>query len=347
MFTDSNSFYFSLTGDITNALQRQVKRVPMTAKNSMTGEEIELFPTWRDVDDRFFFNRTMVQEIIDLGDQRLDAWITPFIQGYVEIRECNLDLSAEDGLFPQQQQQPQDPAASNLPEFYTIALISRRSRYRAGTRYKRRGVDFDGHVANYVETEQITVYHNYVVSFLQVRGSIPLYWSQPGIRYRPPPRLDANPEEDKAAFAKHFKEEFDIYGPNVNCVSLVEKTGREKVVGDAYLENALAFDNPDLNFVYFDFHEYCRGMHFENVQILIQALEEEMIRAMRYCWLDRHGVVCTQQGVFRINCIDCLDRTNVVQTSIAKSVLETQLVKLGLIPPEHGLPNDVRSVFQG
>ena len=67
---------------------------------------------------------------------------------------------------------------------------------------------------------------------------------------------------------------------------------------------------------------------------------------MRYCWLDRHGVVCQQQGVFRINCIDCLDRTNVVQTAIAKSVLETQLLKLGLIPPEHGIPDELRQIFQ-
>ena len=35
-----------------------------------------------------------------------------------------------------------------------------------------------------------------------------------------------------------------------------------------------------------------------------------------------------------------------VQTAIAKSVLETQLLKLGLIPPEHGIPDDLRLVFQ-
>ena len=80
MFQDSNYFYFSLTGDITNALQRQMARVPVTTMNSTTGEPIELFPTWRDVDDRFFFNRSMVEDLIEIGDQRLDAWITPFIQ---------------------------------------------------------------------------------------------------------------------------------------------------------------------------------------------------------------------------------------------------------------------------
>ena len=49
-------------------------------RSSATGEQIELFPTWRDVDDRFFFNRAMVEELIEIGDQKLDAWITPFIQ---------------------------------------------------------------------------------------------------------------------------------------------------------------------------------------------------------------------------------------------------------------------------
>ncbi len=36
-------------------------------------------------------------------------------------------------------------------------------------------------------------------------------------------------------------------------------------------------------------------------------------------------VVCVQQGVFRTNCIDCLDRTNVVQSMLAQKCLESQL----------------------
>ena len=131
MFTDSRSFYFSLTGDITNALQRQLDRIPVTTKNSTTGEEIELFPTWRDVDDRFFFNRTMVEELIDLGDQRLDAWITPFIQGFVEIRECTLNFSESESYYTTEETSA-EALSTKLPDYYTIALISRRSRYRAG-----------------------------------------------------------------------------------------------------------------------------------------------------------------------------------------------------------------------
>ena len=88
-----------------------------------------------------------------------------------------------------------------------------------------------------------------------------------------------------------------------------------------------------------------RGMHFENVSILMEALESS-IRDARYCWLDRHGVVCSQRGILRINCVDCLDRTNVVETSVARVVLETQLTKLGVVPPERGLPEEAKIIFQ-
>ena len=77
-----------------------------------------------------------------------------------------------------------------------LALISRRSRYRAGTRYFRRGIDQNGHVANFNETEQIVLVvpqsatastlPNPTLSFVQVRGSVPLYWAEINtLRYKP------------------------------------------------------------------------------------------------------------------------------------------------------------------
>ena len=66
-------------------MQRQVARQPVTTTHSVTGENVELFPTWRDVDDRFFFNRALVEELIALNDQKLDPWITPFVQVGFEI----------------------------------------------------------------------------------------------------------------------------------------------------------------------------------------------------------------------------------------------------------------------
>jgi len=323
MFNDSRSFYFSYTGDLTTCLQKQYE-----CQQHNRGLAV-----WRRADERFFFNKALLAEMLELADTRIDAWILPLVQGFIELKECVLELEEMQVL-----------GESKLPSYYRLCLISRRARARAGTRYKRRGVDEEGKVANYVETEQILLYHTYSLSFLQTRGSIPVFWSQPGIKYRPPPRIDRSLQENKEAFTKHFQEQLDLYGP-VNCISLVERNGREKILSDVFVENILTLNQPDVSFISFDFHEYCRGMKFENVSILLESVHEILMRT-GYFWLDTHGQVCDQKGVFRINCVDCLDRTNVVQTAIGRSVLELQLTKLGVVQPEHGLSLGCKKNFQ-
>ena len=81
--------------------------------------------------------------------------------------------------------------------YLKLGLISRRSRYRAGTRYFRRGIDSDGHVANFNETEQVLLVESATpengeddygvqLSFVQTRGSVPLYWAEINtLRYKP------------------------------------------------------------------------------------------------------------------------------------------------------------------
>lgn len=38
-----------------------------------------------------------------------------------------------------------------------------------------------------------------------------------------------------------------------------------------------------------------------------------LIRSPRYLWTSDNNLMSEQRGVFRVNCMDCLDRTNVVQ----------------------------------
>ena len=49
--------------------------------------------------------------------------------------------------------------------------------------------------------------------------------------------------------------------------------------------------------------------------------------------VDNVGQIIGQDAVFRVNCVDCLDSTNVVQSLLARVVLETQLLRLGLSQP--------------
>ncbi|XP_073970168.1 phosphatidylinositide phosphatase spermathreecae isoform X3 [Rhodnius prolixus] len=318
VFTETDSFYFcagppgSREADLTNCLQKQ------HSERS-------------DTDDRFFWNRFMLKDIIDLNNELAKAWILPIIQGYVQIEHCIIDV---------------DPSTfgNTRTEKVTLGIISRRSRYRAGTRYKRRGLDDSGKCANYVETEQFLSNGEHHLSFVQVRGSVPLYWSQPGYKYRPPPHIDKGESETKAAFVKHIQEELNIYGP-ICIVNLVEQSGKEKVIWEGFTQQVMQYNSEVITYATFDFHEHCRGLRFENVSLLISNLEE-VIQEIGFCWKDKEGVICKQKGAFRVNCIDCLDRTNVVQTAIGKAVLEVQLTKLGLLPPEGNLPSSLRTTFQ-
>lgn len=45
---------------------------------------------------------------------------------------------------------------------------------------------------------------------------------------------------------------------------------------------------------------------------------------------ERNLVLSEQTSVFRINCVDCLDRTNVVQAAIAKNYVEIMVRSKGL-----------------
>ncbi|XP_077437865.1 phosphatidylinositide phosphatase SAC2 isoform X2 [Vanacampus margaritifer] len=334
IFMDSDSFYYSPTYDLTNTVQRQGDL-----------ERSEL-PLWKQVDDRFFWNKHMIQDLVDLQTTEVDEWVIPIIQGFVQVEELVVnynETSDEERSSPETPPQEVTCVDDIHPRF-TVALISRRSRHRAGMRYKRRGVDTDGHVANYVETEQLIHVHSHTLSFVQTRGSVPVFWSQAGYRYNPRPRLEKEEKETMSYFAAHFEEQLKLYKKEV-IVNLVDQSGREKLIGDAYIKQVLLYNNPSLTYVSFDFHEHCRGMKFENVQTLTDAIFD-IITDMKWAWVDQAGVICKQEGIFRINCMDCLDRTNVVQAAIARVVMEQQLKKLGVMPPEQPLPLKCYKIYQ-
>ncbi|CAG8630005.1 15229_t:CDS:10, partial [Acaulospora morrowiae] len=227
-----------------------------------------------------------------LIELELHEWILPIMQGFVQTESCVI----EDREFD-------------------FTLISRRSRDRAGLRYQRRGVDEHGNVANYVETEQIIAieidHEHHDASFLQVRGS------------------KRSAKENSEAFSKHFESIIEYYG-DISCINLVETTGREATIGSAYQEEIEKQNNNKINYIEFDFHKECKGMKYENISNLISKLDRNF-STMKYFWqAGDEEVHCKQEGIFRTNCMDCLDRTNVVQSALAREVLNLQLLRFGL-----------------
>ena len=119
---------------------------------------------------------------------------------------------------------PLRKAASSLPSSLTV--ISRLSSRRAGTRFNSRGIDDDGNVANFVQTE--TIFWSPLgvcFSYTQIRGSVPVFWesSTSLIPGQQKVTITRSPEASQPAFDKHFDELELKYGA-VHVVNLLSTT---------------------------------------------------------------------------------------------------------------------------
>uniref|UniRef100_A0A673IQ10 SAC domain-containing protein n=1 Tax=Sinocyclocheilus rhinocerous TaxID=307959 RepID=A0A673IQ10_9TELE len=209
-------------------------------------------------------------------------------------------------------------------------IISRRSCFRAGVRYYIRGIDSEGHAANFVETEQIVQYNGAKASFVQTRGSIPFYWSQrPNLKYKPKPQISKSVNH-LDGFQRHFDSQIITYGKQV-ILNLVNQKGSEKPLEQAFAKMVDSLGNGMIKYVAFDFHKECSRMRWHRLQILVDMVAE-IQNEFGYFLVDSDGTVQLQQdGTFRSNCMDCLDRTNVIQSLLARRSLQSQLERIGVL----------------
>ncbi|EMR08639.1 hypothetical protein PNEG_03115 [Pneumocystis murina B123] len=303
----TGTFYFSYTFDITNTIQRQIV---LNTKS----------PSWEIADERFFWNKFIQSDLIGLRESShsdIDNYILPVIYGFVKITRI---------------------AIKN--HFLTILLISRRSRFRAGTRYFSRGIDEDGNVSNFNETEQIVLFENtnklsgvtkqLKLSFVQIRGSVPIFWAEiNNLKYKPKLRV-FNINDSVNSARLHFDKQIRIYGDQI-IVNLVNQHGREYNIKAAYEEIIKILSDPKIKYFYFDFHQECKKTRWHRVRILIDQLIPYL--KQNYCYIDCSDQIFPiyfQTSIVRTNCIDCLDRTNVIQSALARWVLTKQLNDIGI-----------------
>lgn len=370
--------YFSYALDLTNSFQRQSQCDPT-------------LPMWKRADDRFFWNRFIQTDLIDfsLGVQDstgmrysgpqpgVDPFILPVMFGMLRITPAKVKSTS-----------------------FTFALITRRSRHRAGTRYFSRGIDEKGNVSNYNETEQIVILNDatgglsgfaggqsmtkdkagnpgqelQVMAFVQTRGSVPVYWAEVNnLKYTP--KLQVRGVETALdAAQKHFSEQIRLYGENY-LVNLVNQKGREARVKDAYEQLIRIIVSPSaetterdqvssekmhvlepghrqkeldrLHYIYFDFHNETKGLKWHRAELLLDRLigglnaggyfrgvEDPTAPSGQ---LDARSV---QTSVVRTNCMDCLDRTNVVQSMLGRWAITRQLMDAGVLRPGEAANDD-------
>ncbi|KAL1920313.1 uncharacterized protein VTP21DRAFT_1459 [Calcarisporiella thermophila] len=220
----TKNFYFSYTYDITRTLQNNMTR-PADIYNEMF--------VWN-----HYLLETGFRGLSGGGDSnnphntRNSDWILPIIHGFVDQSKISI-----------------------FGQSIFVTLIARRSRYFAGARYLKRGVNDQGYVANDVETEQIvsevksTSFHAFgdphrlnpaYTSYVQYRGSIPLFWAQDTTNMSPKPPIELTLIDPYfSAAALHFDQMFKRYGIPVIVLNLVktkEKTKRESKLGDEFAQ---------------------------------------------------------------------------------------------------------------
>mmetsp|Transcript_13018 Transcript_13018/g.26022 ORF Transcript_13018/g.26022 Transcript_13018/m.26022 type:complete len:865 (-) Transcript_13018:1030-3624(-) len=241
-----------------------------------------------------------------------------------------------------------------------LTLIGRRSCKFAGTRYLKRGVNEEGHVANDVEVEQIVELfgverNSSISSIVQRRGSVPLFWKQswsskdPSLAVKPVIRLLNFLDPFSEATKSHFDQLREKYGNPVICLNLCQSKrgkGKEHLLSDSYQKAIFSLNASGQKDKVELYHWDMRSAFRKNGSSMLKSLQ-----SFQSPLLQKTGIFAVskysmrvQTGVLRTNCVDCVDRTNVAQFSFGLLALGEQLHALG-VAPAHAL--DPRSSMAG
>lgn len=289
-------FYFSYTYDLSHTVQR----LQNTSPDFLTR------PMYQRAEQKFVWNEYLLSEFAD-KNPALSNFCLPIIHGFVSITSCVLN-----------------------GKNFVLALVSRRSKERAGVRLFTRGINSRGHVANFVETEQIVEAAFERASFVQIRGSMPFYWHQyPNLKLKPRPTV-IQAENHLLAFNRHFDSLVPDYGRQV-IVNLVDQTRSEGKLEEFFRKLVNESANPNIKYEAFDFHKECSKLRYDRLKILIDRLADDLEQMSLMMTMADGIIVSQQEGVFRTNCIDCLDRTNVVQSMLARASLTYVLQRLNIL----------------
>uniref|UniRef100_A0A8D8SPY4 phosphoinositide 5-phosphatase n=1 Tax=Cacopsylla melanoneura TaxID=428564 RepID=A0A8D8SPY4_9HEMI len=265
-----------------------------------------------ETDRRFFWNRMLHIHLMRFSIDP-SPWLLKIMCGSIEIRTVYVGHRQARAV-----------------------IISRLSCERAGTRFNVRGVNDDGHVANFVETEQVLFLDDEVTSYVQTRGSVPLFWEQPGIQVGSHKvRMSRGVESSSAAFNRHMNFIKERYGHQV-IVNLLGTSLIGSKEGEATLSNLFQSHHSkschasDLPHLVFDYHQETRGGNTKNLSRLMTKVDK-YLNAFGLFYSKGDQVTSEQIGTLRTNCLDCLDRTNCVQTVFGLQILLKQLVLLNLV----------------
>jgi synaptojanin len=291
------SFFYSSDFDLTSTLQGRGVNI----KQRLSVDNFHTDYMWNDfmMDGIVNFRNNLSEKDKLILDK--DQFLTTVIRGFAET--LNTSVNGRNAK---------------------MTIISKQSWKRAGTRFNVRGADDDGNVANFVETEMIFNDGREVFSFSQIRGSIPVFWEQDTALISPKVQITRSYDATHPTFEKHFDNLNSKYGP-IHIVNLLSKTRSSEIeLSDTYKEHFKELNKTHSDSVFFtdfDFHQETSKTYADATRLL--PLLQESFEDFGYFLYDIESgrTLNEQTGTFRTNCLDCLDRTNVIQQVISLKAL--------------------------
>lgn len=164
-----------------------------------------------------------------------------------------------------------------------------------------------------MESELIIAYDDKLFSMIQIRGSIPLFWEQKQKGLINHISVKRSLELSQNVFKGHLNDITHDYN-RVLMVNLIRKKNPEAKLTAELQKQLLASGISSVKHVWYDFHGETHGDRFYKINELMTELED-VLTEFGFFVRERFGqekIVQKQIGVFRTNCIDCLDRTNLM-----------------------------------
>lgn len=290
LFSDG-TFYFSRNFDISNVLKSH-------------GLAHSMDYTIDNQDKNFIWNSNLVTELIN--------WRSRISSEEKQLFDGKFLTFLMRGFYKTQVVDLTDTLA-------TITLVSRISAENKQNAFELNGMDEDGRVSNFIETEIIVTTNNFIFSYTQVNGNVPLFWetTEGQLLSGRKLKLAKSLEHTQAAFDRHFDNIASKYGV-VSIVNLMKpKSESQEALGNGYKACA------DLKGIKITNIDYGSGLLTKTPYKLLHSLKQDIYEFGAVVYNRNKGVyIGKQTGVLRLSAFDSIERPNTVERLVSREVLE-------------------------
>ncbi|ODV93374.1 hypothetical protein PACTADRAFT_51972 [Pachysolen tannophilus NRRL Y-2460] len=304
------SFFYSRDFDIASTCQERGTKKGFTV--------IE-----KNYDFKFMWNSFMNDELIEFRNRlsKLERksfdeseFLTTIIRGFVKTVNTTLGIECE----------------------ALLTIISKQSCRRKGSLYGPWGLDDDGNVANFMETECVLYFEKFCFAYTQVRGNIPVFWELENQLLSTKVKFSRSVDSTQHAFNRHFETLIQQHG-EIHILNALNKKSNQHELSNRYTEvlGKSSSIRDQVDYSHIEFSTDSLKNNYSTRSKLLYLLESSILRFGAYCYdVSKHIYIGKQSGVFLVNTFDSLEKANTIQKIINKEAFGLSFKDMGIVPSD-------------